>query len=200
MNDEIEIIENVPKIKKKKNYKKIIIIGIISLVFIMLIIILLLMLISKPSNAIVNEKSNQKDNLREILINNYKNEAESYISYLKNAYIAKSQSVINVMDDNVESTTDIYNITIEHKNYYYLCMTLKDLVNEKFLTKTLKDDAGGYIQIWISEKDDEEITFVNVTNGKYFYQGNSVSEEAKEGIEVPSSLTKCPTQAKFQSI
>ena len=203
--DEIEIIENVPKIKKKNNNMIIIIAALISLLVIVGII--LLIVFNKPSNAITVESNevttnNKADMVNEALKENFLNEAKTYVSYLESAYVGKStRQIINVMDDQVEATNDIYNVTINGKYYYYLCMTLDDLVKEQYMT-TLSDVKSGYIQMWIPTQEDNAIFYINVSNGKYYYQGDinaNLSDSPSSEVDVPSPNVKCPTSAKFHS-
>ena len=101
------------------------------------------------------------------------------------------------------SSKDIVRVVIDGKTYSYLCITLDSLVKEGFSNKNLDNGYGGYIQRWVG---DENITFINVTNGKYYLQGtldvinNSnflPTKESSKDIEAASSSIKCPLDRKF---
>ena len=200
--DEIEIIENVPKIEKKSDKKLLMLVGVVGLIAIIIIIIALFIVLNDNKSEGQVKSESSTDSLKEAFKANYEATAKSYFSYLEAAYLEKKAlSVINVMDDSVNPTPDIYNVTINHKDYDYLCMTLEDLKTGGYLTEAIKEDEVGYIQIWVS-KDNEKIMYGNLFSGKYYFQGDinsSASESAKDGLDVPTSSITCPTSAKFHS-
>ena len=79
-------------------------------------------------------------------------------------------------------------------------MTIEDLVKDGYSNKSLDNGYGGYIQTWIGNNDDV-ITFVNTTNGRYYFQGRLdvvsqpnflPSKEYAEGLDKVNANTKCP--------
>lgn len=142
------------------------------------IVISILFIILTPLIIGIIKKSNQKS--------------------FKNEIIGLVRDVEKTFTDNSKS---VERIRVDGKSYFYSCVTLEKLVKDGFSNKNLSNGYGGYIQTWISN-DNDVITFVNVTNGKYYLQGNIdvisqsdflPSKESADGIEVASSNVKCPS-------
>ena len=138
--------------------------------------------------------------------NSFKNEINSIVSDLEKAFTEKmNKEVISVDNNQSCNTTNVYNITAKDgKGYAYLCMTLNDMVNEQFIKKNLGQSYGGYIQMWVPDGYGSTITFVNVTNGRYFVQGKmtevsksdfNASQTPYSGSEIqkPTQSTTCPS-------
>ena len=153
-----------------------------------------------------NSNQNSNDDANSTYERNlYKNTVEAMISDFSRAVTIKmGENNISSPENNRCATDNVYNITTSNsKEYYYMCMTLKQLYNEGYTRKNISQNEGGYIQMWIPTGTGEVITFVNVTNGKYYVQGyesnisksNFISSENPYGgseIEKPNSSTTCP--------
>ena len=164
-----------------------------------IVILALLVLIAAPAVTDIMQKSAKS---------NFKNEAASFVTQMNNAYTSKmanSFSTATKLNDK-----SIHNITVgagtEAKAYAYLCMTLEDLVNEKYTSKNLGTSYGGYIQMFVPNSSTEKsITYVNITNGRYFVQGqmDDITQDsylpsqtsvgtAPKGGKVADGGTACP--------
>ncbi len=117
------------------------------------------------------------------------------------AFIVKRSNVIsdvNTLNDNL-----VHKLNINNVDYYYLCMTLKDLKNEQF---TKEDKFNGYFQIFHPVKTgNDTINIMNIEYNKNYYQGyfddldentSRFSNKAVMGIDVPSSTVNCPSDVK----
>ena len=65
------------------------------------------------------------------------------------------------------SNSKIQRVTINDKNYSYLCMTFQQLKDENYINT---NNITGYFQMFVENHD--ALTFVNATNGEYYIQGN----------------------------
>ena len=204
--DDIEIIENVPKVQKNEDSKKIfIILGVVGVIALITIVTIMFIILNgnKSEAKPAVEETKTSDDFKQAFKNSYEVTARSYLPFIESALTQKmALPVINVMDDRVEAIPSVYNVTINHQDYTYLCMTLQDLKDGGYLLDNLKDEEGGYIQIWVPDFSGSAITFSNVTNGKYYFQGDAnaeVTESPLDSVEVPTKDTKCPTTAKLHS-
>jgi len=175
---------------KKKGFTLIELLGVI-------VILALLVLIAVPAITRIMTSATK---------NSFKNEVNGMVSDLEKAFTEKmSKEVISTGSNQGCSSTNVYNITAsDGRGYAYLCMTLSDMVNEQFIKKNLGQSYGGYIQMWVPDGSGATITFVNVTNGRYFIQGRmtevsksdfTASQTAYGGSEVskPTQATPCPS-------
>ena len=176
--------------RSKKGFTLIELLGVI-------VILALLVLIAVPAISRIMTTSTK---------NSFLNESRAFVSDLEKAFTMKmSKEVISTNSTTGCNTTDIYNVTAsDGKGYVYLCMTLNQLVNEQYTKKNLGQSYGGYIQMWVPDGSGETITFVNLTEGRYFVQGRmsevsksnfTASQTAYSGSEIskPTQATQCPT-------
>ena len=176
--------------KKKNGFTLIELLGVI-------VILALLVLIAVPAITRIMTTSSK---------NSFKNETIGLVSDLEKAFALKmSKEVISTDSSTGCTTTDLYNITAtDGKGYVYLCMTLNQLVSEQITKKNLGQSYGGYIQMWVPDGSGATITFVNVTEGRYFIQGRmsevsksnfTASQTAYSGGEIskPTQSTACPS-------
>ena len=162
-----------------------------------IVILALLVLVATPAITNIMQSSAKS---------NFKNEVMGMVSNMETAFTEKmAKKVTAVTADTVTKTTGIFNVTTGGKGYAYLCMTLKDLVDEQYMTKNLGDTYGGYIQMWVPDFSGATVVFVNVTNGRYFLQGKTsiISNDshvasqtaASTGVDKPTASIECPTSA-----
>ncbi len=145
------------------------------------VILCILFIIFTPLVIRIMNNSKQKS---------FKNEIVAMLSDFDKAYTEKSQN----------SRKYLYKVTVNDKSYFYLCMTLNDLVKEGYTNKNLNSSYGGYFQLWIADNGDK-ITFVNTTNGSIYLQGerNVITKSNfkathinSAAIDAPNSESKCP--------
>ncbi len=169
---------------KKNNKKGFTLIEIMSVI----VLVAILFIIFTPLIVGIIKKSQLKS---------FKTEILNLVQDVEKTYTSKSAS----------SNKDIIRVTVNDKSYFYLCMTLEDLVNQGYSNKKLDNGYGGYIQSWVAENN-EVINFVNVTNGRYYLQGNLdiitnskflPSAESSKDIEAASSSIKCPSNYNIPS-
>lgn len=164
-----------------------------------IVILAILVLIATPAITNIMTKSAK---------NSFKNEVVGLVSDVEKAYTEKigDEVLEKTLDGN--SATQVLNISVNNQAYAYLCMTLKDLINEQYSKKNLGEKYGGYIQMWVPDGNGESITFVNVTNGRYYLQGlmSVVSrskflptQTASQYATLPNTQTKCPDDYSIPS-
>ena len=154
-----------------------------------IVILALLVLVATPAITNIMQSSAKS---------NFKNEVMGMVSNVSTAFTSKSAKKVISIDPTKDTITDlktnIYNVTVGGKGYAYLCMSLDDLVNEQYMSKSLGDTYAGYIQMWVPDFNGETITFVNVTNGRYFLQGRTskISDDSFSASQsaVATGLTK----------
>ena len=155
-----------------------------------IVILALLVLVAAPAVTDIMQKSAKS---------NFKNEVVGLVSQMENAFTSKMATSFSSGSD--LSDRKIHNLTVDGKTYAYLCMTLDNLVTEKYTSKNLGTSYGGYIQMFIPNAEDEKTTtYVNVTNGRYYMQGqmNDVTSDDYLPSQVatgtaPAHDTTCPT-------
>ena len=181
------------KMKNKKGFTLIELLAVI-------VILALLVLVATPAITRIMTSSSK---------NSFKNEVIGMVSNMEDAFVEKMGKEVKSSTGSVsENSTSIYNITASYdgtsRGYAYLCMSLKQLLDEQYMNKNLGESYGGYIQMWVPDGDGSTITYVNITNGRYFIQGRmtevsssdfTASQTSGEGIEKPTSITECPTDA-----
>ena len=160
-----------------------------------IIILAILVLLAIPAVANLMESSAQ---------NTFKNEVLGIVKTMENAYTEKYGNGDITQDEGHD--TKIHTVTKDGKTYSYLCMSLQELNDEQYIKKNLGDNYGGYIEMYVGE--DETITNINTTNGKYYMQGEygslsaSTYEPTKtsngtESIGCPGEPTSItPTETK----
>lgn len=165
-----------------------------------IVILALLVLVATPAITRIMTSSAKSS---------FKNEVVGMVSYMEDAFTEKMAKEVKSSDGTVTSTaTNIYNVTAENdgisKGYAYLCMTLKQLQDEQYMKKNLGESYGGYIQMWVPDGSGATITYVNITNGRYFLQGRMseltssdfvASQTSSPDVTKPTSDIECPTSA-----
>ena len=164
-----------------------------------IVILALLVLVATPAITRIMTSSAK---------NSFKNEVSGMVSYMEDAFTEKMAKEVKSSNGNNLDSTSIYNITASDggasRGYAYLCMTLSQLQSEQYMKKNLGQSYGGYIQMWVPDGSGATITYVNVTNGRYFIQGRmsqvsgsdfTASQTPGEGVERPTQQTGCPKTA-----
>ena len=171
-----------------------------------IVILAVLVLAATPAISNIMQKSQK---------NAFKSEMLGIAKSMGTAYTEKSGKKIEVptSSNKVNKSTSIYNVSVKKysnasetaKGYKYLCMTLQNLVDEQVISKSLSDNYGGYIQMWVAE-DGTQYTYINVTNSSYYFQGytdtiskdtfapsqTAVSTTEDSKVPTPVKDTKCP--------
>jgi len=154
-----------------------------------IVILALLVLVAAPAVTDIMQKSSK---------GNFKNEVVGMVSQMENAFTSKmatSFSTGSTLNDK-----KIHNVSIGGKSYAYLCMTLEDLVKEKYTSKNLGNAYGGYIQMFVPNSEEEATTtYVNITNGRYYMQGQMKDVTSDDYLPsqvatgtAPQHDTSCP--------
>ena len=165
-----------------------------------IVILALLVLVATPAITRIMTSSTKSS---------FKNEVIGMVSYMEDAFTEKMAKEVKSSNGEVAANaTNIYNITASDegtsRGYAYLCMTLKQLQDEQYMKKNLGESYGGYIQMWVPDGSGATITYVNITNGRYFLQGRMTevsssdfvaSQTAGEGVTKPTADVSCPTEA-----
>ena len=163
---------------------------IISLIWGVISIIVIYISIKTISN--IFNKYDDNANIKIEMTNTYKD--------FERAFVYKRSNVItnNTLNDNM-----VHKLNIKGVDYYYLCMTLKDLKKEQY---TKEDKFNGYFQIFHPVKTgNDTINIMNIEYNKNYYQGyfddlventSRFSNNAVMGIDVPSSTVNCPSDVK----
>lgn len=167
-----------------------------------IVILALLVLIATPAITRIMTSSAK---------NSFKNEAVSVVGYMEDAFTEKMNKTVKATDTTtVSDDTLIWNVSTGGKGYAYLCMSLQQLLDQQYMKKNLGENYGGYVQMWVPDGTGSTITYVNLTNGRYFLQGKlsqisdsefSASQSAYSGdlVKKPTSSTTCPTDASIPS-
>ena len=126
------------------------------------------------------------------------NDADNIVKGINNAYMDKLSS--NTNTSLTLNDSNIHEIIIDNVNYKYLCMTIKDLVDQQYIVKD-PSSIYGYIQLFVSSIKSDNIIYINISDGKHYLQGQTkdlfgentkVSTNTVSGIEKPSANISCP--------
>ncbi len=169
-----------------------------------IVILAVLVLVASPAVTSIMRRSQQ---------NSFKNEMLNMVKEFNTAFTEKSGKKIETkttLTSEDAAKTAVYNVKTTGTSagsYKYLCMTLKDLVDEQYVKKDLGESYGGYIQMWVPNTG-EPIVYINVTNSAFYLQGREshinkdehipsqdpVKTAPWEGFETePNKDTGCPT-------
>lgn len=170
-----------------------------------IVILALLVLIATPAITRIITNSTKAS---------FKNEVGEISKNLDTAFAEKMNKTVKASSSAiVEDDTKVWNVKVNGNDYAYLCMSLKQMVDEQYIKKNLGESYGGYLQMWVPDGNGKTIVFANVTNGRYFIQGKmsqisnndyTPSQHATDKITRPISSssdepTKCPTDASIPS-
>ena len=160
-----------------------------------IVILAILVLVATPAVTNMITKSSK---------NAFKSEILGIVKDFDKAYTEKvGLGVKNATSGSDLVGTSIYNVSINGKKYKYLCMTLKDLVDEQYTKKSLGNDYGGYIQTWVPDGAGDSLVFVNTTNTKFYLQGMTSrisdsefvpTQSESKIVVVPNKDTSCPKE------
>ena len=176
--------------KKQKGFTLIELLAVIA-------ILAILVLVATPAVTNIMTKSAKSS---------FKNEVMGFVKDADKAYTDKIGNEVNSRGNTSSTKTVVKNVTATDlatnvtKNYSYYCATLSDLVNEQYTKKDLGTSYGGYIQMWVPDGEGETITFVAITNSRFYVAGRTsdISPASYLAEQIPdNSLSlkdaKCPT-------
>ena len=158
-----------------------------------IVILAVLVLVATPAVTSIMQKSQK---------NSFKNEMLQVADNMNTAFTEKvGKGVLKATSGNDLTTTKVYNVSASETgktgtaSYKYLCMTLKQLVDEQYIKKDLGTNYGGYIQMWQPDNGGSPIVFINVTNTSYYLQGRTSSISGADFM--PSQTAFAGTDANF---
>ncbi len=161
-----------------------------------IVILAILVLVATPAVTSIMQKSQK---------NSFKNEILQIAENMNTAFTEKAgKQVLSASTGADLTTTSVYNVKATEgtsetkKSYKYLCMTLKDLVNEQYVKKDLGTSYGGYIQMWQPDGSGSPIVFINVTNTSFYLQGR-LSQMTNNGSTsiIPSQTAYASSETNF---
>ena len=179
---DIEIIEDGSDNKKKK---KIIIIIIVSIILVALGIFILSTFATK-SVIDDSKKTSIKNDI---------------LAYLREFDKAFSDRLSNVDSGSDLSDRKTHIININGIEYEYLCMTIKDLIDEGYIKNS--KDISGYFQAFFPNNSTELTKYVNIKYEGYYIQDLETNinsdkfspsdKPTNKDIEKPESNINCPS-------
>ena len=170
-----------------------------TLIELLAVIVILALLVLVATPAITRIMTNSQKN-------SFRNEAVSIVGYLEDAFTEKMNKKVKSTETTlVEDDSLIWNVSDkDNVGYAYLCMSLNQLLEQQYMKKNLGENYGGYVQMWVPDGKGETITYINLTNGRYFIQGKlsqisdsdySASQSASSKIKKPTQDITCPEDA-----
>ena len=154
-----------------------------------IVILAVLVLVATPAVTSIMRRSQQ---------NSFKNEMLNMVKEFNTAFTEKSGKKIEsktTLSAEDAAKTAVYNVKTTGTSagsYKYLCMTLKDLVDEQYVKKDLGESYGGYIQMWVPNTG-EPIVFINATNSAYYLQGKESQINSSEHIPSQDAVKNAPS-------
>ena len=153
-----------------------------------IVILAVLVLVATPAVTSIMQRSQQ---------NSFKNEMLNMVKEFNTAFTEKSGKKIETktsLTTEDAAKTAVYNVKTTGTSagsYKYLCMTLKDLVDEQYVKKDLGESYGGYIQMWVPNTG-EPIVYINVTNSAYYLQGKESQINSSDHIPSQDPIKTAP--------
>ena len=154
-----------------------------------IVILAVLVLVATPAVTSIMQRSQQ---------NSFKNEVLNMVKEFNTAFTEKSGKKIEsktTLTAADAAKTAVYNVKTTGTSagsYKYLCMTLKDLVDEQYVKKDLGESYGGYIQMWVPNTG-EPIVFINVTNSAFYLQGKESQINSSDHIPSQDAVKNAPS-------
>ncbi|MBE6158776.1 MAG: type II secretion system protein [Firmicutes bacterium] len=154
-----------------------------------IVILAVLVLVATPAVTSIMQRSQQ---------NSFKNEMLNMVKEFNTAFTEKSGKKIETkttLTTEDAAKTAVYNVKTTGTSagsYKYLCMTLKDLVDEQYVKKDLGESYGGYIQMWVPNTG-EPIVFINTTNSAFYLQGKESQINSSEHIPSQDAVKNAPS-------
>lgn len=131
-------------------------------ILVVIIILAVLILIAKPLISMILSSS-KKVSLRNTVL--------EAVKFVDQSYLDKSKEDIKVIEDNIVNDEDVvYELQINNVKYRYYCKSLSSLKNANSDLKDINDDYRGYFQIFDDVDNGKSITYVNISDGKYYIQ------------------------------